>query len=342
MRILNSTLLALLLTCILATGVVAEDLPGKGKTIRPARATWNTGYFHAALYERALADLGYEIADTKELSNPIFYTAVSQGDIDYWPNSWLPNHEGQMPAGFYDNAELVGYVVKAGGMQGYLASKDLVEKYDIKTVDDFKRAEVKEAFDRNGDGKADMVACPPGWGCEKVITHHMDVYDLEDHINPIKAAYEASMADALAAYNAGEPVFFYTWAPNWTIFKLKPGEDVMWIGVPEILPLESQEAGRDRMTQTGIEGAVSDPIELGWVVSDIRVAANSDFLAENPAVRRFFEVASVPLEDINAQNTKMNEGEDSPKDIERHVIMWIADNKETYDGWLAEARKAAK
>ena len=24
----------------------------------------------------------------------------------------------------------------------------------------------------NGDGKADMVACPPGWGCEKQITKH--------------------------------------------------------------------------------------------------------------------------------------------------------------------------
>ena len=27
-------------------------------------------------------------------------------------------------------------------------------------------------FDINGDGKADMVACHPGWGCEKIISKH--------------------------------------------------------------------------------------------------------------------------------------------------------------------------
>ena len=26
-----------------------------------------------------------------------------------------------------------------------------------------------KAFDTGGDGKADMVACPPGWGYEKVL-----------------------------------------------------------------------------------------------------------------------------------------------------------------------------
>ncbi|NIQ98175.1 MAG: proline/glycine betaine ABC transporter substrate-binding protein ProX, partial [Desulfuromonadales bacterium] len=83
--------------------------------------------------------------------------------------------------------------------------------FGITSLDDFKRPEVKKAFDANGDGKADLTACPPGWGCEKVITHHFDVYDLDDHINPIKAGYSASMADALARYKAGEPIFFYTW-----------------------------------------------------------------------------------------------------------------------------------
>ena len=146
----------------------------------------------------------------------------------------------------------------------------------------------------------------------------------------------------LAEYKAGEPIFFYTWAPNWTIFKLKPGADVMWINVPEILPKESQMAGKDRMEVSGVEGAVSDPIKLGFVVSDIQVVANKNFIAKNPAAKRFFEVFTLPLGDINEQNTKMNEGEKSQKDIEGHVDQWISNNQETWDGWLAEARAAAK
>ena len=170
----------------------------------------------------------------------------------------------------------------------------------------------------------------------------MDVYDLGDHINPVKAAYEAGMASALAEYKAGEPVFFYTWAPNWTIFKLKPGEDVMWINVPKIMPKESQKAGEDRMTVSGIEGGVTDTVKLGFVVSDIQIVANKKFLNENPAAKRFFEVFTLPLSDINEQNTRMNEGEKSEKDISRHVDEWIAKNQEKWDGWLAAARTAAK
>ncbi len=327
----------------LTTNAVAKvDGPGKGVTVRPARATWNTGFFQEALVRRGLEELGYKVKKPKDLSNPIFYKSVSLGDVDYWTNGWFPNHDGQLPKNFYDKAEKVGYVVKAGGLQGYLVSKKYVDQFNIQSLDDFKRDEVKKAFDKNGDGKADLTACPPGWGCEQVIAHHMDVYDLADHINPVKAAYEAGMASALAEHKDGEPIFFYTWAPNWTIFKLKPGKDVMWINVPKTMPKESQVAGKDRMEVSGIKGAVSDPVKLGFVVSDIQIVASKKFLTANPAAKKFFEVFTLPLEDINEQNTLMNEGENSQKDIERHVEKWVNENQEQWQGWLDAARAAAK
>jgi len=319
-----------------------DNLPGKGVTVRPARATWNTGFFQEALVRKGLTELGYKVKRPKDLQNPIFYKAVTLGDVDYWTNGWFPNHESQLPKNFHEKAGLYGYVVKAGGLQGYLVSKRDVEKFHIKSLDDFKRPEVKKAFDSNGDGKADLTACPPGWGCENVISYHMKVYGLKDYINPVKASYEAGMASAIANYKHGKPIFFYTWAPNWTIFKLKPGKDVMWINVPKIIPKESQKSGVDRMTVAGIEGAVSNPVKLGFVVSDIRIVANKKFVEKNPAAKKFFEVFTLPLNDINEQNTRMNAGEKSQKDIERHADEWIAKHKTTWDGWLAAARKAAQ
>lgn len=321
--------------------ILAKDqkaMPGKGVKVQPARATWPTGFFQEALVRRGLKTLGYKVKRPKDLQNSIFYKTVTLGNVDYWTNGWFPNHNSQLPKNFYDKATAVGYVIKSGGLQGYLVSTRDVERYNIKSLDDFKREEVKKAFDSNGDGKADLTACPPGWGCENVINHHMKVYDLEDHINPIKAAYEAGMASALGSYKSGEPIFFYTWAPNWTIFKLKPGKDVMWINVPKIIPKESQKNDVDRMTASGIEGAVSDPIKLGFVVSDIRIVANKKFLKKNPAAKKFFEVFALSLGDINEQNTRMNEGEKSQKDIERHVDQWIAKNQEQWNGWLEAAR----
>lgn len=336
-RILLTLLLLSLTVPVFADG----HKPGAGVEVKPARATWNTGYFTEALAAAGLEELGHEVEDPKELANPLFYQAVTLGDIDYWVNGWFPMHYAQLPKNFEEGAELIGYVSKAGALNGYLVSKKEVDKYNITSLDDFKRPEVKKAFDANGDGKADMTACPPGWGCEKMIAHHMDVYELDDHINLIKAGYSASMADTLARYNNGEPIFFYTWAPNWTVGKLKPGKDVMWINVPEIIPSEAQKDNVDLMTVTGIEGTVTDEWKSGYVATDIRVVANKKFLAENPAAAKFLELFTVPVSDINAQNVKMNNGEKSQEDIERHAQEWISANQSKWNDWLDAARKAA-
>jgi len=339
---LKTLLLAAAFAVLTAASAIAAEMPGKGVTVKPARATWDTGYFQEALVRKGLEELGFKVKKPKELANPLFYQSLALGDLDYWTNGWFPIHYAQQPKNFDSKAESVGYVVKSGGLQGYLVSKKYAEKYNITSLDDFKRPEVKKAFDSNGDGKADLIACPPGWGCEKTIGFHMDAYDLDDHINLIKASYSASMAEGIAKHANDEPVFFYTWAPNWTIFKLKPGEDVVWINVPEIIPTESQKSSVDKMTVSDIKGAVTNPVKLGFVVNDIRIVANKKFLAENPAAKAFFEVFTLPLADINAQNTRMNAGEKSEKDIAKHADEWIANNKDKWNSWLDTARKAAK
>ncbi|MFO7999386.1 MAG: glycine betaine/L-proline ABC transporter substrate-binding protein ProX [Bacteroidales bacterium] len=343
---LRRTGLALLLTaaCLMAFpgGSVAEDLPGKGKTINPGTATWTTGFFLEALYARACEELGYEVEDAKKLGAPIFYENLRYGDLDYWANGWFPLHSEFLPKNWEEDMVMAGTVVNQGAVQGYLVSKEHVEKYDIESLADFKREEVKEAFDSNNDGKADMVACPPGWGCEKTIAFHMDAYDLWDHINLIKAGYSAGMADAMARYNDGQPILFYTWTPNWTVYKLKPGKDVMWINVPEIVPKDAQEGLEDAMVAKGLNGTVTDPCKMGFVANDIRVVANKEFIEKNPAVKTMFSLMSVPLPDIAAQNAKMFEGEDKQEDIERHVDEWIEKNQDKWDSWLEEAKAAAK
>src|SRR3546814_18636391 len=116
------------------------------------------------------------------------------------------------------------------------------------------------------------------------------------------------MADALARYKEGKPILFYTWTPNWTVGLLKPGEDVVWIGTPEPSLPDDQKQFEDLTTVAGVKGCVSDPCEMGWPANDIRPVANSAFLDENPSVAALFEAVSLPLEDLFAQNAKMEIG----------------------------------
>ncbi|WP_127144328.1 glycine betaine/L-proline ABC transporter substrate-binding protein ProX [Pelagibacterium montanilacus] len=320
-----------------ALPATAQDMPGEGVELLMAQPTWDTGWFHTEIYRQLFEELGYSTADTITLDNPAFYQSVAFGDVTLWVDGWFPLHNTYRDT-FEEGAEVVGAVAEGGALEGYLVDAASAEEFGITSLEDFKRDEVKEAFDRNGDGLADLVACPPGWGCEINIEHHLDAYDLRDHVSPIKAGYSASMADAVAAYGAGESIFFYTWTPNWTVNELVPGEDVVWIEVPEVdLPEDLMDLA-DAATMEGIEGCVSDPCTLGFPANDIVAVANSEFLDANPAARALLEEVSIPLSDIFAQNAAMNDGDD---DIEAQASQWIEDNRDTVDGWLEAARSAA-
>jgi glycine betaine/proline transport system substrate-binding protein len=338
-----------LLISILAVGALAlggsalaqEERPGEGVRVQPAVATWESALPIEAIFRVLLEELGYDVQPAQAVSNPIFYQAVTQGDVDYWANGWFPIHNGQLPRNFEENASTVGTIVDNGAIQGYLVDKASAEEYDITSLEDFKRPEVKEAFDANGDGKADLGACPPGWGCEQVISHHLDAYDLHDHVNAITAGYSAMFADVVARYRNGEPVLYYTWTPNFTIQQLVPGEDVVWINVPETIPSEAQEGLEEAMTISGVDGAVSDPLTMGFVANDIQAVANDDFLAENPAAERLFELIEIDLADVSEMTVRISEGENSNREIEAMASEWIDSNRSEVDSWLEEARAAA-
>ncbi len=316
-------------------------MPGEGTTVRLGRATWDTGWFQAAIYSNLLQELGYDVSAPNDLTPEIFYVALANGELDFWANGWFPIHntfvQQEDVAG---KVELVGYQVKAGALQGYLVDKKTADEMGIVSLEDFKNPEVAALFDGDGNGKADLIGCNPGWGCEKVIEHHLDAYELRESIDHIQGEYSALMADTIARYKRGEPVLFYTWTPNWTIAELAPGEDVVWIEVPFSSLPEDQKDMEDMTVGDGIIGCVADPCNIGFPPNDIRVVANAEFLASDPAAQRLFELVEVPLQDIADQNTKMLEGEDSDDDIARHVQEWIDANRAQIDEWLNEARAA--
>jgi glycine betaine/proline transport system substrate-binding protein len=211
--------------------------------------------------------------------------------------------------------------VKKGGLQGYLIDKKTADKYGIKSVLDIKKH--AKQFDSNGDGKADMVACPPGWGCEKVIAKHFDELGLGNFINRVQADYSASMADIISKYKNEQSILFYTWTPNWTVGTLKLGKDIVWIDVPY-----------SETKSVSVPNATKSKINMGFGADDIRPAANVDFLKANPKVEKMLKKASIPLADIAAQNLLMNKGEKSERAIKKHADAWIKANQSQFDSWI--------
>ncbi len=316
-------------------------MPGEGVTVNMGRATWDTGWFQAAIFDQLLTDLGYDISDPLTLENAAFYLSAANGDVDFWANGWFPQHDVFInEERVQGNVELVGFEVEAGALQGYLIDKATADAQSITNIEQLKDPEIAAIFDSNGNGKADLIGCNPGWGCELIIEHHLDAYELRDTVEHVQGEYSALMADTIARFGRGEPVLFYTWTPNWTVSRLALGDDIVWIEVPFSSMPEDQGGDRDT-SGSSIPGCASDPCDLGFPPNDIRVVANTEFLDNNPAARTLFELVEIPLADIAEQNVLMQEGANSEADIQGHAQQWIEDNRATVDGWLEQARAAA-
>ena len=191
--------------------------------VKMAKANWDTGYFQAEVYKQALEKMGYTVAEPKAMKPSVFYLAAAAGDLDMWVNGWFGTHDGYISEA-KGKVKAVGNVMAMGGLQGYMVDKKTADKLGIKSVMDIKKH--AKQFDMNDDGKADMVACHPGWGCEKIITKHFKELGLGEFINPVKADYSASMANIISRYKNGKSILFFicyqscarTWCCVWTVY----------------------------------------------------------------------------------------------------------------------------
>ena len=91
----------------------------------------------------------------------------------------------------------------------------------------------------------------------------------------------------------------------------------------------------DRTDNTEFNGK-----NLGFAVNSLRVVANDAFLKANPPAAKLFELAKININDVSAQNNKMQNGEDADEDINRHVDEWMAANQDEFNSWVEAAEQA--
>jgi glycine betaine/proline transport system substrate-binding protein len=364
-----------------ATTAAPAALPGEGTTITMGRADWATGYFQAAVYQALLEELGYSVTDPSELElgPSLAYLSMAQGDFDFWVNSWYPGHISwwapELPDGtkvgdhliaygptpdtageFASNFTNTGGELVAGGLQGYLVTKAFADEYGLKTLDDLNNnADALAAFDATdpvpGNGIADIYGCQESYTCDNIITNQI-AFSGWENIQQTIAGYDAMVAEAIDKANSDTPMVIYTWTPSAYITQLIPGDNVVWIGVEDVIDDSNPTGqdggeGHDQRPGTANIGEETCPVaadlgtcQLGWIAADIMVTANSDFAEANPVAAALFNVVSLPIIDVSLANVEQDNGMNTNEDIKSLAAKWIEDNRSTVDEWIAAALAA--
>ncbi|MBP0020466.1 MAG: hypothetical protein J7647_23295 [Cyanobacteria bacterium SBLK] len=125
-------------------------------------------------------------------------------------------------------------------VQGYQIDKKTADEYNITNLEQLKDPEIAKLFDRDGNGKANVTGCNPGWVCEGVIEHHLDAYGLRDTVEHDQGEYGLLIADMMTRHKHGK--------------------------------------------------------NLGFAIDRVRITANREFINENPAAKKLFELIEIPIE----------------------------------------------
>lgn len=300
-------------------------------TVRTAHSSWIEEHFQTEIVKIGLEKLGYEVETPKEIEYPALYISLANGELDYSIVYYYPGHKEFFEnAGGEDKLEAVG-TITADGTQGYQIDRKTAEQHNITNLEQLKDPKIAQLFDSDGDGKANLVGCNPGWACESIIEHHLDAYELRDTVEHDQGQYTALLANSVTRYKEGESVFFYAYNPHWIGATLKPEEDVVWLEVPFTdLPTKIAE---NMEKDTLVEGK-----NLGFPKTEQRIATNKQFLAENPIAKSWFELVQIPAKDINEESLRIKEGENKPEDIRRHAEEWVEKNQDLFNSWLEKAR----
>ena len=327
-------------------------------TIIMARADWSSGYFQAQVLKQLLEELGYQVTEPSAREMPLSqaYIAIAEGDVDLWANSWYPSHfrrwEAELPDGSKvgDHLEVPGALMSSGALQGYVVTKSVADEHGITHLDQINDdPELTALFDIDRDGKAEIYGCQESWTCDDIINSQI-AFSRWKYIEQVVGGYGAMAAQAEAKVTAGEPVVLYIWAPSAYLVRFRPGDNVVWLAVEEVLddsnPLRveggaffDQRPGRAHLPPEQCPAAAeADACQVGWVANDIVVTANKDFLRTKPAAYALLEEVKISVIDVSLANARALDEEVS---VAKLAAEWIAANRPAVNQWLAAARAAS-
>lgn len=303
----------------LPTGAIEiTALPVSGRKVRPVTLATEDSIFLSTIVNLGLEKLGYEVEKTKQMETFSNFFAVSNGDADFFLPAWeILGRRLFEKSGGEDKLEKVGILV-SNILQGYQIDLKTAREYNINNIQQLKNPEIAKIFDTDGDGKANLIGCNAGWACQEAIEHHLDIYGLGDTVEIEQGSYSALIANAIKRYQQDQPILYYAWVPHWLASTLEVGKDVVWLEV----------SGES----TDFEG-----INLGFPKDTVRVVASRKFVEANPVAKVFFQLVKIPIEDVNAEQKLVVQGEGKMEDIRRHALNWVEENRDLFESWLAAA-----
>lgn len=222
-------------------------------------------------------------------------TSMSEKAIpDIAPELWLNNVKE-----IVDKAVAEGRLVIAGDVlqdpaknagEGLWIPRYMLETTpELATIEGIKKN--PQLFkDPEEPGKGRIIGCPSGWACQIVIENLFKAFEMKQAgFNLVDPGSGAALAGAITkAYNRGEGIISYYWAPTSLLSKF----DMVRV---DLGPHDTQEFNNC----TGVVGC-PNPKTNSFAVADVKTVVAASFAKKNPPAMAYLKARVWSPEDFGA------------------------------------------
>ena len=192
------------------------------KPVKFAGITWDSGQFFTEV-ARIIVEKGYGCkTEVVPGDSPTTEAALIANELQVWMETWGSEllRQGRNKG----RINLVGNVLVGGTVEGWFVPEYVVNGDEsrgikplaptLKSVADLANHAALFKDDAH-PGKGRFLNCPTAWNCASNNSQKLKAYKLSALYTDVLAADGAAFdAQITAAYERGDPVLFYYWAPT--------------------------------------------------------------------------------------------------------------------------------
>jgi len=255
-------------------------------------------------------------------------------DVDIFAECWLPGRQPFLDEYVTDKGQAEVVATSYVGHQNLVVPTYVIEgdpergiepmAPDLRSVEQLN--DYADLFDRDGDGKGELVSGPEGWRCTEINSWWLESWEL--NYDQIIQDEWVSWSMLTAAYYEGEPILIHCYKPTWPTLLF----DLTWLEAPAY----SDEAWADYEIWEDWKAGANVTWEpgkaCGYPPNEVLVVVTDEFSQEYPDAYRFLQNWSIPVEDVTFLSVQ----------IELHRLPaayvaseYIKDHQELVHQWLA-------
>lgn len=285
-----------------------------------ADLNWNSALFHNAI-ARIIIEAGYDYPTRAVPGSTVpSFQRLTRGEVDIIMERY---NFDETVAEAIDSGQIADLGVNfSGAVQGWFVPRYVVDPDndrgiepaapDLQSVDQLEQfVSVFQATEQGGVGA--FYGGVPGWTAHKINCLKLKAYRLDDNYAQVTSASTSDLFGSLAAaYDNGEPILLYLWAPT-SVF-----------GRYDLVQLE-EPAYNDTCWSTDRGCA--------YPTGDVKVLVHGSLPDRAPEIAQFLTDLAMDIDQVSAVLVQMEDESLTPDEAAR---LWMQENDAVWSAWVPD------